>query len=384
MLLRLLLLTGFLLPTSTAQIPLPHWYRKWVAQQAIDNPKPQIPAPDGIVYDGYQQQIRTMLRDLILDVGDDAWQDVHRLIREGGTPEMFITEDFTMLHYASRQGYLNLVRTLENAGADFSSLAKGVFEGMNALHFAVEGEHLDVVELILSNNGHDLDNDGEDDEDYEEENEDYEQENEHTKTKDKDLYSSKLYAHKDKDGNTPLTLAIKRKNSDVIFALLSHGASVNDVTVNTLRQDLLDIFTKRMFDAVQNNQKKDVQKLHSFGVPCCSLSMKTEKEQVDLGEQTMTTLEMSIYLKMDDMTSFLEQLNVDEKEENILNETPFSIAKEKIPTPPWLLKWIGVFCLTIVSVLLPAFGCSVLIGGENSVGKKGKGNEKKGKKKRKK
>ena len=179
-------------------------------------------------------EIRNEKLKALVKLGDKQWIAVNKLIKTtGANPKAMYNKDITVLHYAAKHGYLNLVRTLDNKGASFFTTSK--LEQKTSLHFAAAHGHIKVVEYIVS------------DEELE-------------------FGTCQTLNKQDIHNNTPLSLAIDNKFPDVVFHLLGAGALMENES-NERREKFIVLMENSFILAVKNNNVNRVGLLLKVGVP---------------------------------------------------------------------------------------------------------------------
>ena len=179
-------------------------------------------------------EIRNEKLKALVKLGDKQWIAVNKLIKTtGANPKTMYNKDITVLHYAAKHGYLNLVRTLDNEGASFFTTSK--LEQKTSLHFAAAHGHIKVVEYIVS------------DEELE-------------------FGTCQTLNKQDIHNNTPLSLAIDNEFPDVVFQLLGAGALMENES-NERREKFIVLMENSFILAVKNNNVNRVGLLLKVGVP---------------------------------------------------------------------------------------------------------------------
>ena len=183
-------------------------------------------------------EIRNEKLKALVKLGDKQWIAVNKLIKTtGANPKTMYNKDITVLHYAAKHGYLNLVRTLDNEGASFFTTSK--LEQKTSLHFAAAHGHIKVVEYIVS------------DEELE-------------------FGTCQTLNKQDIHNNTPLSLAIDNKFPDVVFQLLGAGALMENES-NERREKFIVLMENSFILAVKNNNVNRVGLLLKVGVPASTM-----------------------------------------------------------------------------------------------------------------
>ena len=183
-------------------------------------------------------EIRNEKLKALVKLGDKQWIAVNKLIKTtGANPKTMYNKDITVLHYAAKHGYLNLVRTLDNEGASFFTTSK--LEQKTSLHFAAAHGHIKVVEYIVS------------DEELE-------------------FGTCQTLNKQDIHNNTPLSLAIDNEFPDVVFQLLGAGALMENES-NERREKFIVLMENSFILAVKNNNVNRVGLLLKVGVPASTM-----------------------------------------------------------------------------------------------------------------